>query len=195
MKAKHGFLIALALLVSSVALGVPVTLNNLLVPHQQTEASFPTTPASSAGAILFGTTSGIPYYSPGDGGTFTSMSAATAIPVVFPPVLVNAALTVATLGGYIATKAPKIDAVQFYVSVAGTVGSTNVNVRATNGTINCDFAFACNTAIGAKRVAGSGSGCTGFAAGDAVTVSVTSLGDCATPATFLGNLSLEGNWR
>lgn len=116
-------------------------------------------------------------------------------PTMLPPVLVNTQLTVATLGG---TVMPAFDstltAVHFYVGSAGSGGTTNVNIRASDGVGNCDFTVSCNTGTGPKRAAGSGSGCTG-AASRTLTWSVTSLGNCTNAMTITGNLTPEAYWQ
>ncbi len=124
-------------------------------------------------------------------------SKAAAISVrYFPPVLVNTSVTVATLGGFTVSAVPTFTALNMYLSVQGTGGSSNIEFRATNGGAGfCDFTLACNAALGAKRLLGSGSGCTNMLADDAVTLLITSIGDCATPATVLGNITLEGYWQ
>jgi len=119
------------------------------------------------------------------------------VPSYLPPVLVNAALTVSTLGGFVLPSGytPTVSALSFYVGASGTGGSTNATIRLSDGTHQCDFAFACNTSTGAKRVAGAGAGCSAFTAGSSYTLSVTSIGDCGTGPTLTGNATVEALWR
>jgi hypothetical protein len=119
------------------------------------------------------------------------------VPSYLPPVLVNAALTVSTLGGFVLPSGytPTVSALSFYVGASGTGGSTNATIRLSDGTLQCDFAFACNASTGAKRIAGSGAGCGSFTAGSTFTLSVVSIGDCAVGPTLTGNATVEALWR
>ncbi len=48
----------------------PGVRNNLLQPAIMANASFPATTSNTIGGMLFGTTTGLPYWSPGDGGSW-----------------------------------------------------------------------------------------------------------------------------
>lgn len=52
----------------------PITLNNLLIPHNQDESGFPATATNTKGAIVFGTDAGVLYMSPGDGGAWQPLA-------------------------------------------------------------------------------------------------------------------------
>lgn len=54
----------------TVVLAAPTVRNNVLRLHVQTEASFPAADESTTGGFLFGNTVGVPYWSPGDGGSW-----------------------------------------------------------------------------------------------------------------------------
>lgn len=79
-KAKQWFIILFAAGLATFAFSAPTVLNNIFRMHAQTEASFPAATPSTLGGLLFGTTAGVPYWSPGDGGawqTFGGSSTAT----------------------------------------------------------------------------------------------------------------------
>lgn len=118
-------------------------------------------------------------------------------PVFLPGILLNTTVSVATIGGTVipASNHPLFDAIHLYVGSAGSGGSTNVNFRADDGAGNqCNFAVACNTGTGPKRLAGTGN-CTAIAAGSTVTWSITSVGDCGVPMTVTGSVTPEVRWR
>lgn len=117
-------------------------------------------------------------------------------PVYLPPVYVGAALVASTtLGGFVlpTSEVTDVSAIQFYVSASGSGGSTNAGIRASDGTNNCDFNFACNLSTGAKRVTGTGT-CQ-FTWGKTLTWTVTGIGNCATGPTLAGNLTPEALWN
>lgn len=91
-----------------------------------------------------------------------------------------------------------VTAIDIDVGTAGAGGTTNAVYRVTDGTGNCDLSFACNAAAGLKSNSGSSatatlSGTCTFQADDTLTVSVNSIGDCAT-GPLARNVSVIGNW-
>jgi len=174
--------------------------------HQLALSNFPACPGfgvvtslgqfsygASTGVLMSDTNSGRWYQCTASGWSMMAQQA----PVYLPPVLVNAALTVSTLGGFVLPSGydPTVNALTFYVGASGTGGSTNATIRLSDGTLQCDFAFACNASTGAKRIAGSGAGCGSFTAGSTFTLSVVSIGDCAVGPTLTGNATVEALWR
>lgn len=110
-------------------------------------------------------------------------------------VFVGAATVAGTIYGGTAlpAKAFTVTESRFRISVAGSGGSTNAVFRITDGSNNCDCAFACNVAGGNKDIA-----CTGncaFAASASLTESMNSIGNCAIGPTILGNVGVWGNWQ
>lgn len=83
-----------------------------------------------------------------------------------------------------------VNGVGFYVSASGVGGSTNMTIRVSDGTTNCDFSIACNTATGPKQLANAG--CS-YAAGATLTYSINTRGDCGTGAT-IKNIDVQGYW-
>lgn len=140
----------------------------------------------SFGAVLldsevFGT---LPTANGGTGGTY---------PITLTSIPLSGSLSAATLNSLVLpARSFTVTAQRINVSVAGSTGSTNVVLRVTDGTNNCDASFACNATAGAKRPTLSGT-CT-FSASATLTMSVNSTGDCVTPPVILGVLDIEGNW-
>lgn len=118
-------------------------------------------------------------------------------PTYLPPVLVNAALTVSTLGGFVlpSSNSPMVSALNFYVGASGTGGSTSATIRLSDGTYQCDFNFACDLSTGAKRVTGTGAGCNQFGASGTYSLTVQSIGNCSVGPTLTGNVTVEALWR
>lgn len=54
----------------SIAAGAPAVINNMIRLHAQSDSSFPTASPDTLGGVLFGATTGQPYWSPGDGGSW-----------------------------------------------------------------------------------------------------------------------------
>jgi hypothetical protein len=81
----------------------------------------------------------------------------------------------------------------FRINAAGIGGSTNAVVRLTDGSIDCDFSFACNTSPNPIEVGSTGT-CQ-FATGSLVDFTVFSIGDCATGPSIFGNINLEFIWQ
>lgn len=118
-------------------------------------------------------------------------------PVFLPGILVNTTLSVSTLGGMVMPGGELffMDAIHLYWT-AGTSGSTNVTIRASDGTNQCDFLIACNAASGPKRITGSGLLCLGSAAaGATLTWTVVGVGDCSGAPAVVGSITPEIRWR
>lgn len=95
-----------------------------------------------------------------------------------------------------------LTAVRFRLRAAGTGGSTNATFRASAvlydaGTMNCDCAFACNSASQSYRVAclSTDAGACIFTPDAGLTYSVNSIGNCAVGPDIQGNVAVEGNWQ
>lgn len=115
------------------------------------------------------------------------------LPFTLDSVYVNEPTTAKTYGGGVLPATSFLaQAIRYRTSLAGAGGTTNWVFRISDGSNNCDCSVACNTAAGNLRTACSGS-CT-FAASASLTYSVNSIGDCATGATVLGNVTIEGRW-
>lgn len=174
--------------------------------HQLALSNFPACPGfgfvsslgqfsygAATGVLMSDTTSGRWYQCTSTGWSMMAQSEA----VLMPPVLVNAALTVSTLGGFVmpGTGAANFSALQFYVGASGTGGTTDATIRISDGTHQCDFNFACNISRGPKRITGTGAGCSQFTSGAVVNMTVQGIGDCSVGPTLTGNATVEGLWR
>lgn len=102
---------------------------------------------------------------------------------------VNARIVASTTyGGWTPSHNVFVNKVSFFISAAGTVGSTNANLRITDGSSNCDCAFACNSS---SSVTVSCSGSCAFASAVPVTFTATSIGNCALGPNIAGNAMIE----
>lgn len=70
MKTNARWILPLVSIATLAALASPAVVNNMIRLHAQTDASFPATTPDTTGGILFGLTSGVPKWSPGDGGSW-----------------------------------------------------------------------------------------------------------------------------
>lgn len=93
-------------------------------------------------------------------------------------------------------------AARFRLRAAGTGGTTNATFRASAtlfdaGTMNCDCAFACNSASQSYRIAclSTDAGACIFTPDAGLTYSINSIGDCSVGPDIQGNLTVEGNWQ
>lgn len=107
------------------------------------------------------------------------------------PMFVGAAITVADFGSVTPQHDTTVVAATFNVT-AGVGGNTDAIITISDGMATCDCPFACDTG-GALYVACAGT--CDFLATTPLTFSVSSAGDCATPPTIVGNVSIEYNWQ
>lgn len=159
----------------------PSVFQGLIRPGQIPLASLPACSASNFGGTVWDTTNGYTKlcgfhssaynyetYPIKEKDPFTYMSSY--------PNAVEA--TAVVLAKKIASYSGTITNILVDINVTGLVGTTNAIYRVSNGTNNCDTAFACNATAGPHAVTLTGT-CT-FAAGDTLTLSVNSQGDCTT---------------
>lgn len=183
----HGVLVVVALVVFTAI--APNFYGDVFRIGSLATASFPTASAGGSGAMLWDSTLKKAFLS--NGTTWNEVSDG---PVTLNSVPLTGLMAVATFGGEVLpARAFTVAAIRFRISVAGNTGSTNAVLRVSDGTNNCDAAFACNSAAVNYRVATTGT-CT-FAASASLTYSVNAVGDCVTPPTILGGEVIEGNWR
>lgn len=95
-----------------------------------------------------------------------------------------------TYGGQVVKRTTTFNNMSFRIRTSGTGGTTNANVLATDGTNNCNFAFACNSATGATSVVGTGT--CAFPADALITYSITSIGDCSIGPDLQGVVIVTG---
>jgi len=95
-----------------------------------------------------------------------------------------------TYGGQVVKRGTTFNAASFRIRTSGTGGTTNANILATDGTNNCDFSFACNSAVGATAVNASGT-CT-FPPDALITYVITSVGDCSVGPDLQGVVIISG---
>lgn len=128
---------------------------------------------------------------------------ASATPHTLSSVYVNAPATATTdYGGETLPRDFTITAARFRIRTIGSGGSTNATFRTSGvlsdaGTMNCDCAFACNSAVQPYRVAclATDAGVCAFTADSGLTYSFNSIGNCTTGPDIHGNISVEGVWR
>lgn len=185
---KKYALALLLLLPVTASANLDVLYNAILKLHGLSTASFPAAAAANRGGLLWDSTLSKTFISSG-----TAWNEVDDGPVTLTSQPVGALAVVDVGGGALPPRAFTVSAIRYRISVAGTLGSTNVTFRVTDGVSNCDATFACNTGVGSYRTTTAGA--CAFAASAALTYTVTGLGDCATPATILGALDIEGNWR
>lgn len=148
----------------------------------------------SAGAIAWNNSQGVLNVSDGTG---WRLLAGNASATTLTSVYVNAAVTAATT--YSLEPGPpvafQINAMRFTITTAGSGGTTNMTLRASDGTNNCDCSIPCNSAGTTGYRVGCTGTCASFAANAGMTYSVTTIGDCTLGATILGNVTVEGALR
>jgi hypothetical protein len=178
-------------------------------PSPMSRANFPARSVgilTSSGQFSYGVGPGTLYYAAGvneqrwhwydDKGGYQQV--AHQAPLFLPPILLNTAVSVATIGGQVlpSGNAAFIDAIHLYVGTSGTGGTTNINFRVDDGTNQCNFTLACNASTGPKRITGSGLACTsGTPSAGTLTWSITAIGDCGVPLIVTGNITPEIRWR
>lgn len=157
--------------------------------------------AGTRGMLLYGRDAGTIYFAetelvgvnPAVTGRWAPLSnGAVSRPIMSIPLGVTLAGAGAVLGY---TAAPmdvnrlNVTALGLRLTTAGTVGSTNASIRISDGTSNCDCAFACNTANGTTIVPTCSTGCS-FDAGVALTITDNSKGDCTVGPVLTVNSGL-----
>lgn len=140
----------------------PSIIGNVIRPSTQDEASFPVTSPVNLGGIIFGTDAGVPYWSPGDGGTWKSFVASAGGTVT--------SVAVTTANGVSATVANATTT----PNLTFTLGAITPSSVAASGTVTGSNLSGTNTGDQTITLTGdvTGSGTSSFAAtiaNDAVT--------------------------
>ncbi len=131
-----------AVVVAAPTITTPGVRNNLLQPAIMANASFPATTSNTIGGMLFGTTTGLPYWSPGDGGSWLTFGISDAY--------------TRTAAGITSIGPQQSEGQKFFFSDAGTDGINGASIFVRNVSAGsrqlsaigfCDTADTANTCV------------------------------------------------
>ncbi len=107
-----------AVVIAAPTITTPNVRNNLLQPAIMAEASFPAATTNTIGGMLFGTTAGLPYWSPGDGGSWQTFGISASYSRTVP--------------GITAVGPQQSEGQKFFFSDAGTDGINGASIFVRN---------------------------------------------------------------